>query len=416
MNKQNGFVAFIVILVTAAMICVGISISALILGRYKISENAVKANRAYYAAESGIEDALLKLKDNVESGSFNFALPVDGVTAEVSVSQDVVSGIWIIDSETQNSQQNKKIETVYQIDPSRSAFNYGCQIGEGGLEMGNTSRIVGNVFSNGNILGSGTIDDTAIVAGNSHRIEGPTVGGNVLAYSCKNTNITGTLTYVSGGTVQNCPAASQSVQPGEIMPEAMPIPESQIDTWKDIATQGEIFEGNYSLSNNQNSSLGPVKITGNLTLGVGSHLKMTGTIYVAGNIALNNNSIIELDDEIYGPFSGVIVADGTINAGNGSTARGSGSAGSYILITSMSNSLSEDTPAIKVANNANGALFYAPKGMIYLLNNMKAKEVTAYKVKINNGAEITYENGIANNAFFSGPGGEWRVSSWTEIK
>src|SRR4030043_252044 len=62
-NKNRGFAAFLmVILVLSIMIGIGASIINLTLGQQKISRNVVKSTQSYYAAESGVEDAILRLK------------------------------------------------------------------------------------------------------------------------------------------------------------------------------------------------------------------------------------------------------------------------------------------------------------------------------------------------------------------
>src|SRR3989338_2650479 len=54
------------------------------------------------------------------------------------------------------------------------AFHYGIQVGQGGLNMSNSSQVIGNAYSNGNIIGtnSARIRGTAIVAGGSGIIDG----------------------------------------------------------------------------------------------------------------------------------------------------------------------------------------------------------------------------------------------------
>ncbi|KKT91018.1 MAG: hypothetical protein UW93_C0014G0001, partial [Parcubacteria group bacterium GW2011_GWC1_45_13] len=44
-----------------------------------------------------------------------------------------------------------------------------------------------------------------------------------------------------------------------------------------------------------------------------------------------------------------------------------------------------------------------------------AKEATAYGIILNNEAIITYESGLANVNFYSGPSGGWNIESWAEV-
>ena len=148
-------------------------------------------------------------------------------------------------------------------------------------------------------------------------------------------------------------------------------------------------------------------------------LTLTGTVWVTGSITASNGSIIKLDSS-YGSLSGVLLAgtDGSSSTGavtfsNNSEARGSGTAGSYMLVLSQRNNTS--SAAITQANNAASAILYAHEGVIEISNNATMKEVTAYKVHLSNGAVVSYESGLANVNFSSGPSSpSWIFSGWEE--
>ena len=67
-------------------------------------------------------------------------------------------------------------------------------------------------------------------------------------------------------------------------------------------------------------------------------------------------------------------------------------------------------------NNASGAIFYAHNGTAHINNNADLKEVTAYKLSLENLATVTYESGLADASFTSGPGGGWLINNWNEIQ
>jgi len=303
----------------------------------------------------------------------------------------------------------RTVETVYSLDAAAASFFYGAQVGEGGLDMSNGSRIKGNVFSNGNITGTGTIDNEVIVAGNGHSIEDVYVGGSVQSYSCLASASVANLTYVTGGVHTCTVRGSTSLQSDEIPTQPMPISQSQINDWKTEAAAGQVITGNYSIGNNATVSLGHVKITGNLSFGNGAVLNITGVIYVQGNIIFGNSNTIRLDSS-YGSLSGVFVLDGTMDTGNNTVLTGSGQEGSYLLVLSTNVS---DT-AIEVSNNADGAVFYTTVGGIKVNNNVSVSELVGYKVKLNNNAVLDYNSGLANTFFSSGPSGGWKVESWQE--
>lgn len=408
-DNQKGYVilmvAFFVLIIMSSM---AVSMSFLIASRQKNITNTAKSTQSYYAAEAGIEDALLRLKISPQISSLTYDLSVNNVTVNINIPSTIGMSKAII-STADNGEIMRSIKTVYSIDNSQSAsFYYGAEIGAGGLVMNNGSEIMGNVFSNGNISGSGTIDNNVVVSGNGHSIQGVEVKGNALAYSCLSTaNILGDLTYVTGGSHTCTVGGTTSAQSQEISQQPLPIPQSQIDDWKNDATAGEVFSGDKTIDGDQ--TLGPVKITGSLNFNNNSTLTLTGTIYVQGSINFGNGDTVKLSNS-YNTASGVLLSDGTINTGTGNTFSGSGQTGSYLLIISTDASDS----AISIGNNSSGAVFYTTAGGLNISNNVSLVEATGYKVIMNNNAKIQYSSGVVNIFFSSGPGGGWKVTSWQE--
>lgn len=408
-NNEKGFVASIVTMLGLFfMLALALSMGTLIFYRQKISANLISSTKAYYTAEAGTEDALLRLKNNPQQLASSYNLSVDGITTTVSL-PEALGGARAITSQTQNSQTVKKIQVVYSVDGQGIAFHYGVQVGEGGMTMSNNSRVMGNIFSNGSVTGSGIVDDNIIIAGAEKKIDGLHVGGDALVYSCENSTVDGNLTYVSGGHSQNCNVGgTTTVQTAQIAIQPMPVSQAQIQQWKDEASV-QVINGNVSLSNGQTRTMGPVKIIGSLSLSNNAVLKITGTIYVTGNISTSNGSVLRLDSS-YGSLGGVILSDGTISVGNGATFNGSGQSGSYILVLSTNASSS----AISISNNSNGAIFYTSNGGIIINNNTHVKEAVGYKISLSNNVVVEYDSGLENSFFSSGPGGGWKVTSWKE--
>lgn len=418
---SDGFVVFfITILVLIAVFGIALSISLLTLGQQKIINNIIKATQSYYIAEAGIEDALLRLNNNPNMAALSYTFNIGSGTASIDI-LDMLAGSRTIISQGDSSNRTKKLRVVRAITTDGVSFFYGSQAGDGGIEMENNSVIYGNVFSNGNVIGSGTITETVIVAGNGNKIQGTVIdliiGGDAYVHTCEDSNISGTLTYVSGGSFGSC-TAGQFVDggPNEIEPIDLPISQNQIDNWKsDIADAGVQFSSHIVLSGTT-EHLGPLKIEGDLTVEIGATLILNGNLWVTGNILIENGGIISLDNG-YSSTSGVIIANGKITAENGSILEGSGVEGSYIMLLSTDESFGDaDNPAVYVKNTAEGAIFYASKGTIRLLNVADIREAVGWKIYLNNNAEITYETGLANLLFSSGPSGGWKVIEWKEIE
>jgi len=255
------------------------------------------------------------------------------------------------------------------------------------------------------------------------------VDGNVLAYNIENSVIgeSASTTDIFGSTVghdlwcQNhsltttgwhtyCPTSVNP--PADPGPSTMPISDSLINEWKSDAETGGII-GSQTI--NTNTSMGPKKINGNLIISTGKILTLTGSVYVTGSIIISGGGAGIVLDSSYGSSSGVIIADGIISIGNNTLFSGAGD-GSYLMTISTMNSSTEN--AISVGNTFNGAIFYAPYGIISLGNNSNFKEVCAYGLTIGNDLILDYEFGMAEIYFSSGPSGGWSElkGSWTIVE
>ena len=235
----------------------------------------------------------------------------------------------------------------------------------------------------------------------------------------------GSLDFLNNPTTQICgvPTTDGTAYPNSPDPpvENMPISQGNIDQWKADAQAGGTIAGNYSITSN--TSLGPKEITGDLVMTSNNKtLTVTGTIYVHGNIDISNGSTIRCNAS-YGANSCLIVADGWIHTSNNGTFAGSGTTGSFIMLLttlacdgSFSTGCTHHDGAVDVHNNATGVIFYAQNGKVNLHNGVNVTEVTAYKLALDNNATITYDQGLMNTVFSSGPSGGFEILDWKEIE
>src|SRR3989344_7068955 len=272
-DNQKGFILLITtFFMLMIMITVSLSMSALMFNRQMIITNSVKSTQSYYAAESGIEDSLLKLKNNPQIPATSYAFTVGNTTANVTIPA-IAGGSRQLLAKGDNGGIIKNIGALYTIDSQGIAFHYGAQAGEGGVQMSNLSVVKGNVFSSGSITGSGTIENEAIVAG-QNSINGVDVNGNAISYSCVTADIGGNFTYVAGGSNTCDVEGSTTQQSGAVPVQPLPISQEQIDEWKNGAQEVEVISGNYTIANNQTQAMGPVKLTGNLILANNATLRL----------------------------------------------------------------------------------------------------------------------------------------------
>jgi len=428
--SQKGLVGlYLVIIVLILSVGIASSVAFTIVAQLKIVRNNIASAQAYYASESGVEDALLRLRTGLTipvPGSYpTFA--VGTAIAEPDISVDI-GGARTITVKGDDTNRIRRSEVVYTIDSTGVGFNFGAQVGDGGMEMRPGSEVIGNVFSNATIFAGGgagadrLITDSVVIARNGSKLNGvnvgdtscPTCTGDVRVHTCDGgSEIKGTLTYVSGGSPGSCTAATFiDGGPGEIDPEPFPITDAMIADWKSDAAV-TVTVGDVLISSDE--TRGPEKIDGDLTLSNSVVLTLSGTIWVTGTFNPGNLSVVKLESS-YGDLSGIFIVDQKVDISNNVSLEGTSSPTSFLLVAGISSSVDEGDPAMDVNNNVDGAILFAPNGLMVINNNVDLVEASAYKLLLKNGVTITYDVGLANSRFSSGPSGGWVVSSWKEIE
>ena len=235
------------------------------------------------------------------------------------------------------------------------------------------------------------------------------------ANTVNSTNPSGPI-YCQSGAMNNGKSCDTSRT--DPPPLGMPISEALIDSWKDEAINGGTITGNYSVGW-AGATIGPTRITGNLTVNGGGTLILNGTVYVEGNITFSGGGKLRLA-ATYGTNSGVLVTDGLISISGGGQFSGSGQAGSFPLAITTSNcpmgpSCSGNN-ALYMSGGAGAVVLVAQNGTILMDGGTSAKALTGYKVRITNGGSVTYESGVSDLNFSSGPSGAFDITTWKEIE
>ncbi|MFY9463434.1 MAG: choice-of-anchor R domain-containing protein [Candidatus Sungiibacteriota bacterium] len=246
------------------------------------------------------------------------------------------------------------------------------------------------------------------VGGVNTRIADATIGGTGRANLFVNDTIGGSACPNVNCIVENPPR------------QEMPISDGVIQDWKNDAAAGGICGiadgcdsgGNYKLTNNATGVLGTKKITGKLEIDNGAVLTVTGTLWIMGDFILSNPfSVVKLASS-YGSLSGVIITDSKFITAKGSLS-GSGNPASHVMVVAAKDAIGEEI--ITADNNSSGVIYYAPKGRIKFSNNAFAKEATAYGMTLDNNAIITYDSGLADVQFSSGPSGGYAIEYWKQV-
>ncbi len=270
-------------------------------------------------------------------------------------------------------------------------------------------------------LATSTLDfDLSILVGGdvgtiSNMGVGTSGSGDAWANTITNTTIpaASTLKCKSGtGNSKSCDTTFS-----DPVPVAYPISQANIDDWENAAIAGGSTT-TVNMTGTTTLSLGPIQINGDLTLGNASVLTITGPIYVTGNMSINNASQVKVASAL-GSASGQIVVDGTVSIGNSGGIAGSGTAGSYVVLTSNKTCTTTAdctaNPSVSITGSAGAVVINAIGGAVKLSNSAGVKAVVAKMMIMSGTAHLTYESGLADVNFTSGPSGSWTKKSWKEV-
>lgn len=238
------------------------------------------------------------------------------------------------------------------------------------------------------------------------------IGGDAWAHNVSGANVTGTM-YCQGSsyTSKTC-----DISRPDPVQQPFPVTDGNIEAWKQEAEAGPTISGNVSVGW-QGATLGPGKIEGNLTVSAGGTLTIEGTLWVTGNVTVNGGGEVRLASS-YGSNSGIIVTDGRVVATGGGTFVGNGVPGNYILVITTSTCPTGScggNPAITVSGGAGSVILNSQKGTLRMTGGANAKQLTAETIIMDGGTTVTYETGLMDMDFDSGPSGSWSISEWNEI-
>lgn len=423
--RHSGGQAIITAVVFFLIISITISIGVInpVLRSVKQADEFARSHWSFNVAQAVSEDAIYRLKNGKQFISPS-TLTINGYSATAS-STSVVGGIQI-NSSANASSLVRSIQT-HLSNGSGASFNYGVQIGEGGLRMKNTSSVRGNIFSNGPIRADdkNVIKGDVISAGSAGLLDNVHATSSAYAHDIEDSTIDKDAYYQ---TIFNTTVAGVS-HPGSAdqAPTALPVSDSQIADWEAAAEDGGVISSPCPYKINSDVTIGPVKIDCDLVIEKNkADVSLAGPVWVSGNITVTNEATVRVVASL-ASSSAALIADklanrltsSFIDMQNRSTYYGSGTVGSYLLMVSMNESAVNggDEKAIETRDDAHGqVIVYAPYGFIVINKHAEIKEVTGYKVEIRNDAEIVYETGVANMLFSAGPAGGYVLDKWREVQ
>jgi len=307
------------------------------------------------------------------------------------------------------------------------AFAYGVQVGIGGIQLDNNSSILGNVYSNGPVMGTGLNDifGDVVSAGSSGLVDDVHATGTIYAHSITDSIADNDAYYdtvftgsVAGGSTHS----GSSDQP--LIP--LPITDVIIDEWQDEAVAGGV-ETTCPYEITDDVTIGPLKIECDVAVTGSPTITLEGVVWIEGNLDMQTSgATVELPSGI-GNKSIPIIIDDPSDRLTGSKAiikntSFSGVPGqdrSYVVVISQNESAenggSEVAITLKSAVEAD-LLAYAGHGEVLIQTNTDLREITAYLVTLQNSAQVIYETGIGSLIFETGPTGGFDILGWEEVE
>jgi hypothetical protein len=377
-KNEHGVIALLLTTV-ALFVATALSLTSvfLFLNRANAAKNIAFSYESIYAAEAGVEDILLRYYDTTKKlpSSYPAALLVGTASASTTLREDFLGNV-ILTSEGDRLSRVRALR-IYASPIGPGAFHYAVQIGDLGLEMGSNSKVIGNVYSNGNITGD------------------------------SNSEIRGDASAV--GTISSPRPVVTGVRTEGVTPES--LPQVDIAYWKARANiNNDPFVGNL-VYDHGSSTLGPRKVEGNLTLGSNAGLTLTGPVHVTGNFTMDSNSDLFLSESFSASTTAIVVGGNITFSSNAEVHATTSIPKGYILLLSESTSGS----AIDIdSNNPIDGAVYAPNGTVAIGSNADATSIAGRRIRLDSNATITYDFGLRRADFTGGPSSGGQIISWQE--
>lgn len=401
---------------------VGVGVAAPVVNQVESVRSIAQGAESLYGAEGVLQDVLYRLRKGLAVGTVETLHY--GTHSATATTTTVADGKEVAAAGNRGGYLRKN--KAHLLEGSGVSFPYGTEVGEGGLILENNSSVAGSVYSNGPILGSGSnlIKGDTISAGPSGRIEGVHATSSAYAHTIEDSTIDRDAYYqtISNTTVLGTlhPASPDQAT------TTLPISDSQIAEWESDAAAGGTISSPCPYKIEDDATVGPKKIACDLEISGSPTVTLQGALWVAGTILVKTTATLKVDPAL-GSKSILVIADNPSNQttsskitlDNSVVFEGSGSSGSYVLMLSQNKSAEQGggEKAIDVKNSVGGDfLVYAGHGEILLQNNIHVKEVSAYRIRLKNSAEVRYETGLASLIFTAGPSGGYVFDKWREVE
>ncbi len=160
-NSGQAMIASLVFFVILILL-VSSGVISPITRDFKNSNLNLKSKQTYYLSESGVEDVLYRLLNNIEVDE-NEVLDIN--ENQVTTNAGRINGVMRVQSLGDSDGINREINLTL-TEGVTASFDYSLQAGTGGFSITGGSNVIGSIFANGPITGdsSSTITGSAISA------------------------------------------------------------------------------------------------------------------------------------------------------------------------------------------------------------------------------------------------------------
>jgi len=142
------------------------AVASPIVSAYQTTKSIIYSKETFLLANSATEEALYRLRNDFDLSNSESVYLTQG-EAEISVTNTLDGKNIEINSVSGDFERNINVSVISGVGAN---FNYGVQVGNGGFVMENNSKVIGNVYANGSILGNGgtksIITGSAVAAAN----------------------------------------------------------------------------------------------------------------------------------------------------------------------------------------------------------------------------------------------------------
>jgi len=154
-RSQFGQAAITMVLaLLSTTIVLVVALGVLTFNEVKKLNNIVKSSQSYYAAEAGIEDAIVRIKKKMSyPNPGTYTLSVGAGSTQVTISGPLDSLSIISKGDVNNRIRKVAVNLTSLPSETDVDFNYGVQVGDGGLVMKSNSQVSGGVYADGSIKG-----------------------------------------------------------------------------------------------------------------------------------------------------------------------------------------------------------------------------------------------------------------------